>query len=45
MPDTKEEAEMLRQLLDAGLYPKCADPEAQKDGNDSARTTGQSDLS
>ncbi|MCS3699394.1 hypothetical protein GGQ20_000697 [Salinibacter ruber] len=31
-PDTKEEAEMLRCLLNAGLYPTCADIGTQREG-------------
>ena len=33
-PDTKEEAEMLRCLLNAGLYPTCADIGTQGDRKD-----------
>jgi hypothetical protein len=33
-PNTKEETEMLRCLLNAELYPKCADTGTQRDRKD-----------
>jgi hypothetical protein len=35
VPDTDREAEILIQLLDAGLYPKCAEPKELNGGKDS----------
>ncbi|MCS4048030.1 hypothetical protein GGQ04_003187 [Salinibacter ruber] len=43
VPDSRREAEVLLMLLNAGLYPKCADGQARRDGKDPARARGQPD--
>ncbi|MCS3755216.1 hypothetical protein GGP79_003200 [Salinibacter ruber] len=35
VPDSRREAEVLLVLLNAGLYPKCADERARRDRKDS----------
>ncbi|MCS3708232.1 hypothetical protein GGP62_003327 [Salinibacter ruber] len=43
VPDSRREAEVLLMLLNAGLYPKCADGQARRDGKDSTGARGQRD--
>ena len=45
VPDSRREAEVLLMLLNAGLYPKCADEKcaderARRDGKESAAEEG-----
>jgi len=40
MPDTEREAEMLRRLLDAGLYPRIRPEQTSEDEPNSGRAGG-----
>ncbi|MCS4169376.1 hypothetical protein GGQ05_000820 [Salinibacter ruber] len=40
VPDSRREAEVLLMLLNAGLYPKCDDGEARRDGKEPAAEGG-----